>query len=99
MKFDITNFMTEKDHSSIDLGQGHRSRCLTLYHTMLTFNEPEKEVLKTSWEKEKMLVTSIFFFSKMFSILSEAEIVILPTFNLSSANASSLDRAKILFFW
>ena len=37
---------------------------LTLYHTTATFNNPEKEALiKTLWEKEKMLVTSIFSFS------------------------------------
>ena len=37
---------------------------LTPYHTIPTFNDPEKESLfKTLWEKEKMLVTSIFYFS------------------------------------
>ena len=35
----------------------------TLYHKILTFNDPErKSLLKTLWKKEKMLVTSIFFF-------------------------------------
>ena len=37
---------------------------LTLYHTIPTFNNPEKEnLLKTLWEKKKMPVTSIFSFS------------------------------------
>ena len=37
---------------------------LTLYHTIPTFNDPqERYLLKTWWEKEKMLVTSIFSFS------------------------------------
>ena len=36
---------------------------LTLYHTTLTFNGSHKEALWKQWEKEKMLVTSIFFFS------------------------------------
>ena len=37
---------------------------LTLYHTIPTFNDPDKRsLLKTLWEKEKMLVTSIFSFS------------------------------------
>ena len=37
---------------------------LALYHTMLTFNDSEEEGFwKTLWEKEKMLVTSIFSFS------------------------------------
>ena len=40
-----------------------REYWLTLYHIILTFNNLEKEVLKTLWEKEKMLVTSIFSFS------------------------------------
>ena len=37
---------------------------LTLYYTIPTFNDPlEGSLLKTLWEKEKMLVTSIFSFS------------------------------------
>ena len=39
------------------------SLLLNLYHKIPTFNNPEKENLKTLWEKEKMLVTSIFSFS------------------------------------
>ena len=35
-----------------------------LYHTIPTFNDLEKQnLLKTLWEKEKMLVTSFFSFS------------------------------------
>ena len=38
--------------------------CLTLYYTITTFNDPHTgSLLKTLWEKEKMLVTSIFSFS------------------------------------
>ena len=36
---------------------------LTLYHTIPTFNDPEENFMKTSFKKEKMLVTSIFSFS------------------------------------
>ena len=36
---------------------------LTLYHTILTFNDPEKEDLKTLQEKENVLVTDMFSFS------------------------------------
>ena len=37
---------------------------LTLYHTVPTFNNPRgRSLLKTLWEKEKMLVASIFSFS------------------------------------
>ena len=37
---------------------------LTLYHTIPAFKDPKKrKLLKTLWEKEKMLVTSIFSFS------------------------------------
>ena len=37
---------------------------LTLYHTIPTFNDFETgRLLKTLWEKEKMMVTSIFSFS------------------------------------
>ena len=38
---------------------------LSLYHTILTFNDPQgRRLLKTFLEKEEMLVTSIFSFSK-----------------------------------
>ena len=35
----------------------------TLYRIIPPFNDPNEEGLKTLWEKEKMLVTSIFSFS------------------------------------
>ena len=106
----------------------HYNWCLTLYHTMPTFNDPTKEgfgkhwekenmlvtsifscshsvstlsrqergrLWKTLGEKEKMLVTSIFFFPTVFSTLSKREIIILATFNLSSANAFNLVTSKI----
>ena len=49
------------------------------------------------WEKEKILVTSIFTFSHsvFYSII---EIVILATFNLLSANAFNFVTSKILLF-
>ena len=40
--------------------------CLTLYHTILTFNDPKKEAFRKHWEKE-VLVTSISPFPTMFS--------------------------------
>ena len=40
---------------------------VTLYHTIPTFNDPIKNLLKTLMKKEKMLVTSIFsFFHNVF---------------------------------
>ena len=37
---------------------------LTLYYTKPTFNDPERDwLLETLWEKDKVLVTSIFSFS------------------------------------
>ena len=50
------------------------------------------------WEKEKMLVTSIFSFPQMFSSQSNTEIIILATMNSSSAIVFNLDYAKILLF-
>ena len=53
-------FLSNEKHVISGLAEGG----LTLYHTFKTFNDPEKEAfLKTLWEKEKMLVTSIFSFS------------------------------------
>ena len=38
--------------------------CSTLYHSIPTFDDPRKRsLLKSWWEKEKMLVTSIFSFA------------------------------------
>ena len=68
---------------------------LTFDHTILTFNDPKKEAfLKTLWEKEKMLITSIF--STMFSTIPEPNLNFSFTSILSSANAFNMDRSKIL---
>ena len=48
------------------------------------------------WEKEKMLVTSIFFFSHNASIFPETYSIFLVTFILSSARSLNLDWSKIL---
>ena len=52
---------------------------LTLYHTILTFNDPEKEAFKkkTLWEKEKMLVASIVSFSHNVLYPSQKEFLFL----------------------
>ena len=74
--------------------------CFTLYHTIPTFNDTEEEGFGKHWgEKEKMLVTSIFSFSRsVFSTLSKRENIILATFNLSSTNAFNFVTSKILSF-
>ena len=70
-----------------------------LYHSILTFKDPWKEVfLKTLWEKEKMLVTSIFSFSHNVFYPSKTNFNFSATFNLSSANAFNLDQSKNLSF-
>ena len=65
---------------------------LTLYHAILSFNDFETELIKTLLEKEKMLVTTMFFSQ------SKTEIKILAELKLSSANAFNLVKAKILLF-
>ena len=71
----------------------------TLYHTILNFNNAkEKNLLKTLWEKEKMLVTSIFSFSRNVFYPSQKEFLCLSHIYLSSAKASNLDKSKILLF-
>ena len=58
----------------------------TLYHTILTFNwERNYKLFEILWEKEKMMVTSIFTFLTQFSTLSKTKIIILAIFILSSA--------------
>ena len=52
----------------------------------------ERRLWNILWTKEKMLAP------RMFSTLSKTEIIILATFNLTSANAFSLIQSKILWF-
>ena len=56
----------------------------------------ERSLLKTLWEKEKLLVQAISPFPTMFSTISKTEIIIFLTFSLSSANAFNLVWSKIL---
>ena len=56
----------------------------------------KRSLLKTLWEKEKLLVQAISPFHTLYSTLSKTEIIIFVTFNLSSANAFNLDQSKIL---
>ena len=58
----------------------------------------EKIFLKTLYEKEKMLVTSISPFPIMFSTLPNTNFIFSLTFILSSANAFNLDKSKNLRF-
>ena len=52
---------------------------LTLYHTIPTLNDPEKETFRkrTLWEKENMLVTSVFSLSHNVFYQSKIEILFL----------------------
>ena len=64
---------------------------------MKPFDMSWKEAFpKLFWEKEKMLVTSIFFFSKnvFYSIKDRNDHYV--TFILSSANAFNLDKVRFL---
>ena len=71
---------------------------LTLYHKIMTFNDLYKKLLKTLWENEKMLVTTISSFSHNVFYPSQIKINFSVAFNLSSANAFNLDQSKILSF-
>ena len=56
----------------------------------------KRSLLKTLWEKEKLLVQAISPFPTVFSTLSKTEIIIFVTFNVWSANAFNLVWSKIL---
>ena len=80
---------------------------LTLYYTVLTFNDLEKgSHLKTLWEKEKMLVTSIFSFSyKVFCSIkdrnhhfSNIETVVCKCFEFSLVKYTTQNLLRITFF-
>ena len=71
--------------------------CLTHSHTMTPFDAPGKtSLLKTLWEKEKLLVMSNFSFShSVFSTRLDNFLPFSLDLKLSSANSFSLEESKI----
>ena len=64
---------------------------------MTTFYAPVKRVFQTLWDKEKMLVTSIFSFSPKCFPPYQIEIAPFePQGKLWTANAFNMDKANIL---
>ena len=73
-------------------------RVKAIYQMAQSFDdhkEEERSLLKTFWEKEKLLITSISPFTTMVSSFTEIEIIIFTTICLFSVNAFSLDKIKI----
>ena len=68
---------------------------LTLYRTILTFNDPTEESFGYTVGKEENAGSS---FPTVFPSLLRIEIIIQATFNLSSANAFNLVTFEILSF-
>ena len=74
-------------------------KVLTLYNTIPTFNDPEKESFwKHCGKRRKCWQPAFSLFPTMFSIWAETKIVILADIILSSANAFNFDQSKILLF-
>ena len=75
--------------------------CLTLYHTIPTYNDPRviMTLLKTLREKEKNCCLSAFSrFPTMFSNLPTTNFNFLVILILSSANTLNWDKSEILSF-
>ena len=75
---------------------------LTLYCTIPSLTDPEKELklLKTFWEKEKMLVTSIFSFSQnVFYPLKILNLNFRVTLYFIICNSFKPYKSEILFIW
>ena len=76
-----------------------RAYLATVFRNCFNSLPQEKSFLKTLWEKEKMLVTSIFSFShSVFYPVSDRNHHLSYSFFLSSANAFNLVTCKILLF-
>ena len=72
---------------------------LTLYHTILTFNDPRKKPLENIVGKGENAGNQHFLlFPTLFSTLSKTNFKFLFTFILSPADAFNLDQSKILSF-
>ena len=70
---------------------------LTHYHTIPTFNAPEKEAFRKHCGKRRKCWLSAFSpFLTMFSTLHKTNFKLSITFILSFANAFNLDQSKIL---
>ena len=69
------------------------SKGLTLYYTIPTFKEAFSN---QCWKRRKCWYQAFSPFPTIFSTLSRREIVILITFDLSSANAMNLVSSKYL---
>ena len=61
--------MSQILHNNVHMDDNTSAVTLTLYHIIPSFSDPEKrDLLKTLWKKEKMLVSSIFsFFHNVFN--------------------------------
>ena len=66
--------------------------CLTLYHTIRTFNDPEKEGLENRGKTRKCWLTAFSLFPKIAKINFNFSV----TFILLSPNAFNLDKFKNL---
>ena len=66
---------------------------LTLYHTILSFNDPDRGLPKTLWEKEPA-----FALFSMFSTRPKTNFKFSVTFIVLSATAFNFDQSKTLSF-
>ena len=77
----------------------HRQRTWTLYHTIRTFNNLEKEAFWKYCKKRRKSCQPAFYpFPTMFSTLPKSNFNFWVTFILSSTNDFNLDQCKNLSF-
>ena len=82
-----------------DMVQNFFADVLTLYHTIANFiNSVKENLLKILWEKEKMIMTSIFSFAHNVLTLPKTNSFISVTFKLPSANVLKLVKLEVLLF-
>ena len=66
--------------------------CLTLYHTIPTFNNPEKEGLENRGKMRKCWLPAFSPFPTIISTLAKTNFNFSVTFSLSTPNAFNLDK-------
>ena len=87
----------------LTMGETHvnNSKCPSLWSVNPFPNKPwflrvcSTSLLKTPWKKEKLLVTSNFSFSTVFSTRLEIFLLFSSNLKLSSAKSFSLEESKI----
>ena len=82
----------------IAFGKQYGFNSFTLYHTIPTFNDPEKEAFRKHYEKRRKCWKPACPFPTIFSTYQNQNPLFQPLFNFVSANVFILEQSENLSF-